>query len=292
MKKIKHSKYKNTGILFELLVRQITLEVLNNSDKANAQRILKEFFGKKTELAKELRLYNLLLKEKYNSENRAEKFIDLVCEEHTTKIDVKKLNKEKYNLVSEIKDSFDMDQFFSSTIRNYREFASVYKLFESKREKNFDIKDIFNSKYTLVEHVMNDSVKHKEKKIENKVIKEYKSQQKDLRLLAYKILVENFNKKYTKLNESQKTLLKKYINNVSNTTNFKEYVEGEVLPNIISELRSLNSNIDDKVTNIKLNETIKVLKKIKPGRDVSDSHVTSIMLAYELVKEIKSKVKK
>ena len=292
MKKIKHSKYKNTGILFELLVRQITLEVLNNPSKSNAQRILKEFFGKKTELAKELRLYNLLMKEKYNSENRAEKFIDLVCEEHVSKIDPKKLNKEKYNLVSEIKDAFDMDQFFSSTIRNYREFASVYKLFESKREKNFDIKDVFNSKYTLVEHVMNDSVKNKDKKIQSKVIQEYKSQQKDLRLLAYKILVENFNKKYTKLNENQKTLLKKYINNVSNTTNFKEYVEKDVIPNIISELRGLNKKIDDKVTNIKLNETINVLKGIKPGRDVSDSHVTSIMIAYELVKELKSKLNK
>lgn len=292
MKKIKHSKYKNTGILFELLVRQITLEVLNNSNKSNAQRILKEFFGKKTELAKELRLYNLLIKEKYNSENRAEKFIDLVCEDHVEKIDIKKLNKEKYNLVSEIKDAFDMDQFFSSTIRNYREFASVYKLFESKRTKNFDIKDVFNSKYTLVEHIMNDSVKNKKKKIKSRVIKEYKDQQKDLRLLAYKILVENFNKKYTSLDENQKTLLKKYINNVSNTTNFKEYVEKEAVPNIVSELRDLNEKIEDKVTNIKLNETVKVLKEIKPGRDVSDSHVTSLMIAYELVKELKSKVDK
>lgn len=291
MKRIKHSKYKNTGILFELLVRQITLEVLNNSNKSNAQRILKEFFGKRTELAKELRLYNLLIKEKYNSENRAEKFIDLVCEEHVDKIDTKKLSKEKYNLVKEIKDSFDMDQFFSSTIRNYREFASIYKLFESKHEKNFDIKDVFNSKYTLVEHVMNDSVKNKDKKIKSRVIKEYREQQKDLRLLTYKILVESFNKKYTSLDENQKTLLKKYINNVSNTTNFKEYVESTVLPNILKELKSLNKKIDDKVTNIKLNETVNVLKGIRPGRDVSDSHVTSIMIAYELVKELKNKVK-
>ena len=45
MKKIKHAKVKNTGVLFELLVRQITLEVLNGDTTENAKRIVKEFFA-------------------------------------------------------------------------------------------------------------------------------------------------------------------------------------------------------------------------------------------------------
>ena len=35
----KHSKLKNTGILFELLTRQITVDVLNNVGNSNAVKI-------------------------------------------------------------------------------------------------------------------------------------------------------------------------------------------------------------------------------------------------------------
>lgn len=291
MKRIKHSKFKNTGILFELLVRQITIEVLNNSKEQNAQRILKEFFATKTELSKELKLYNLILKEKYNSENRAEKFIELVCEEHVKKIDYAKLNKEKYNLVKEIKRCIDdIDQFLSSSIQNYKELASTYKIFESTRQSNYDLKDVFNSKYTLVEYVMNDTIKNKDKKVEERVIQEYKSQEKDLRLLTYKILVENFNEKYSTLNESQRNLLKRYINDITNTTNFKDYLKTEI-PTIVENLQKLNKKINDKVTNIKLKETISLLKNMKFGRKINESQVTTIMLSYELIKELQKRVK-
>ena len=82
MKKIKHSKFKNTGFLFELLTRQITLEILNGSEE-KAKGIIKEFYGRGTELSKELRLFNLLINERYNTESTAEKFIDAILEAHT-----------------------------------------------------------------------------------------------------------------------------------------------------------------------------------------------------------------
>lgn len=290
MSKIKHSKFKNTGILFELLVRQITNEVLNNK-RQKSQSILKEFFGKNTELSKELRLYNLLMKEKYTTENRAEKFIDLVCEEHIKKINYKKLRKEKYNLVKAIKENIsNMDGFLSSPIQNYREMASIYKIFESKRQENYDIKDVFNSKFTIVEHVMKDPIKDKSEKMNDRIIKEYQEQDKDLRLLAYKILVENFNKKYTSLNEDQRNLLRKYINNVTNTTNFNKYLQKEI-PNLSKRLNRLSERIDDKVTKIKLNETANVVKRIKIGREVKDNEISALMMAYELIKEIQSNLK-
>ena len=162
MKKIRHSKFKNTGVLFELLVRQITLEVLSGNSKENAQKILKEFFSQKTEIGKELRLYQLLSEEKYKSENRAEKFIDTILEARK-RIDSKKLTKEKYNLVKKIQESFDIQQFLSSPISNYKVMASIYKIFESQSAKNYDIKDVFNSKYTIVESLIGTEVKNKNK---------------------------------------------------------------------------------------------------------------------------------
>jgi len=287
MKRVKHSKFKNTGILFELLVRQITLEVLNGDTSEKAKKIVSEFFSPKTELNKELRLYELLIKEKYTSESRAEKFIDTVNEAHN-RINQKQLQREKYNLIKKINESFNMDEFLSSPISNYRLMASIYKIFESKKMDNYDIKDVFNSKITLIESITsNPAIKTQTKK--DKLVENYKKQDKDLRLLTYKILVETFNKKYSNLNESQKTLLKEYINNLSNTTGFKSYVEKEI-PNIVKELKSIQSNVNDKVTKIKLAETISVLSKTKIGKVVSDNHVSSIMMSYELIKELKVKI--
>jgi len=288
MKKIKHSKFKNTGVLFELLIRQITLEVLNGDKTENAKRIVSTFFGKGKELQKEIKLYELLMKEKYNSEQRAEKFIDTVCEAYS-KLDQEKLRKEKYNLVKEIKESFELDKFLSSPISNYKALASIYKLFESKISTNYDIKDVFNSKITIVENIISKPISNTSIP-KNELIETYKKQEKDLRLLTYKILVESFNSKYNGLNTAQKGLLKEYINNVSNTSKFKDYVATE-LPNIIKELKVINGKVCDKVTNIKLSETITVLEKMKLGRGVTDEQVSTLMMSYELIKELKSKLK-
>ena len=289
MKKIKHSKVKNTGVLFELLVRQITLEVLNGDKTENAKHIVKEFFAAGTELNKELRLYDLLLKEKYNSESRAEMFVDTVSQAHS-KLNENKLSKEKYNLIKQINEKFELEQFLSSPITNYKVLASIYKVFESKKSENYDIKDIFNSKVTLIENIISRPSLAKTNKTEDtKLIESYKQQDKDLRLLTYKILVETFNKKYTNLDSNQKNLLKEYINNISNTSKFKDYLSVE-LPKIVAELKLIKAKIQDKVTTIKLSETISVLEKMKIGKSISDGQVSSIMLSYELIKELKSKV--
>jgi hypothetical protein len=289
MKKIKHSKFKNTGVLFELLVRQITLEVLNGDKKETAKTIVREFFAPNTELNKELRLYDILLKEKYSSETKADRLVETVCDAHA-KLNQSALSKEKFNLIKEVSAKFDIEQFLSSPITNYKVLASIYKVFESKRESNYDIKDIFNSKITLIENITSKPSQKLQPTEDKKLIESYKQQDKDLRLLTYKILVETFNKKYTNLDDSQKNLLKEYINNITNTTKFKDYVLIE-LPKIVSELKSIKGKVNDKVTTIKLSETISVLEKMKMGKTVSDSQVSSIMLSYELIKELKSKVK-
>ena len=286
MKKIRHSKFKNTGVLFELLVRQITLEVLSGNSKENAQKILKEFFSQKTEIGKELRLYQLLSEEKYKSENRAEKFIDTILEARK-RIDAKRLTKEKYNLIKKIQESFDINQFLSSPISNYKVMASIYKIFESQSANDYDIKDVFNSNYTIVESLIGTEVKNKHKIIEQKAIQQFKQQSKEERFLTTKVLLETFNKKHKTLNKPQKALLREYINNVSNTSKFKEYYTQQ-LKEVITNLVGQHKVVKDKVTKIKLKETINVLKNAKIGRVVSDNQVSAMMIAYELINEIRN----
>ena len=291
MKKIKHNKLKNTGILFELLVRQITQEILSGDTKERAKSIVSEFFGHGGELIKELRLYDLLTKEKYNSESRAEKFIDSVLESHS-KLKLEKLHSEKYKLISKINECYGIETFLSSPISNYKLLASVYKIFESKRLPSADIKDVFDSRTTIVENIISKPSKVREQQIveNSQLVADYRKQDADVRLLTYKILVETFNKKYDKLDSKQKQLLKEYINNVSNTSKFKDYVQAEI-PNIVKQLTSINSKVKDKITKIKLTETINVLNNAKIGKVVSDGHVSALMLSYQLIKELKNNIK-
>ena len=111
-----------------------------------------------------------------------------------------------------------------------------------------------------------------------------------MRLLTYTVLVEKFNKKYKTLSENQRSLLKKYIYNISNTNSLKEFIEKESIE-IKKELQSFLPEIDDKVTKIKLKEAINQIKNLLKGKIVEDNQVVSLMRYYQLVKELKDVVR-
>ena len=289
MKKIKHSKFKNTGFIFELLVRQVTSEILS-SNKSIAEKILKEHFNSKKELSKELKLYQYLVNEKYNSEAKAEKFIDTVCEARK-RLDENKITKEKYNLIKTIKENYNIDEFIKSSVYNYKSLASIYKVFEVvTSNEQYEPTEIVNARFTITESIINSSIENKESKIKDAVLDEYKKIDEDLRAISYKLLVESFNKKYKSLTAEQKALLIEYINNINNTGKLSEYVNGE-LQKLTTELKEVGSKISDKVTKIKLAETVSNLKRIKSVKRIKEEHLSAIMMTYELLKELKEKTK-
>ena len=278
----KHSKIRNTGILFELLTRQITVDVLNNNKKAQAAKILKEFFNKKTQLGKEYELYKVLTTENYKSENKANHLVDAVISTRQ-KLNNSQLKREKYNLIKEIKRNYNVNDFFMARIPNYKVNASIFKLFNSNQNENPAQKT--ENRFTIIEHITRKAISPAKKK---KAITEgYKKQEKDLRLLAYSILVEKFNKKYSSLSESQRKLLKEYINNISNTNSLKEFIESETIK-VKKQLQSFLPKVDDKVTKIKLNEAVNQADTLMKGRIVEDKQVVTLMRYYQLVKELKN----
>ena len=280
--KTKHSKIRNTGILFELLTRQITVDVLNNDKKGAAANILKEFFNKKTQLGKEYELYRVLTVENYKSEIKANHLVDAVVKAHQ-KLNNSQLKREKYNLIKEVKKNYDINDFFMARIPNYKVNASIYKVFDSNHDGNPASET--QSKFTIVEHITRKEISSKKK--EKALAEGYKKQEKDLRLLAYGILVEKFNKKYSSLSKSQKTLLREYINNISNTNSLKELVETETL-RVKAKLQSFLPKVDDKVTKIKLKEAINQAEALMKGRIVEDKQVVTLMRYYQLVKELEN----
>ena len=284
MKQIKHSKFRNTGFLFELLVRQVTSDILSNR-KSIAEGLLKKYFNSKTELANELKLYQFIVNEKYNNENRAERFIDAVID-NRKKLDEKKILKEKYNLIKEIKENYQIDDFLKSQVPNYKVLASVYKIFEFNlnTENAYDPKDFVNTKFSLVEHLIAKPISNA--KVVDKINEALKKEDKEIRLLTYKMLVENFNKKYKSLNERQKGILKEYINSFTNSENLKLFIANEVVV-LNKALTTVGKQIKDKVTQIKLAETINQLNKIKTANKITDTHITSVIMGFELEKELR-----
>jgi hypothetical protein len=290
MKKIKHSKFKNTGFIFELLVRQITAEVMSSS-KSVAEKLLKEHFNSKQELSKELKLYQYLINEKYNSESKAEQFINTILEARK-KIDEKKLTKEKYNLIKEIKETYNLDEFIKSPISNYKTLASIYKIFETvTTDTQYEPTDIVSARFTIAENIINSSIQNKDVKIKDAVLEEYRKQDDDLRAVSYKLLVESFNNKYSNLTNDQKGLLREYINNINNTGKLNEYVSNEI-SKLVEGLKEVGSKISDKVTKIKLAETISNVRKIKSVKKIKEQHLSAMMMTYELLSELKQSLKK
>ena len=278
--KIKHSKVRNTGILFELITRQITADIIENKDGL-AVGLLKKYFSPNTQLGKEYELYKILTTENYKSESKANHLIDAVLKTYN-KINRSQLRREKYNLVSEIKNSYNVNEFFMARIPNYKVYASIYKLFESLTIT--DPSTETDARFTIIESIT--KRKKEDKVVENKTIAGYKKSEKDLRLLTYQVLVEKFNKKYKSLSEQQKGLLRRYINNISNTNQLKEFVEKESIK-VKKQLQSFLPNIDDEVTSIKLKEAIKQSDKLLRGRIVEDNQVITLMRNYQLLKELK-----
>ena len=277
----KHSKIKNTGLLFEFLLRQITSDVLSNKSKSIAMTMIKNRFNKNTELGKELSLYQTIISHNFNSDKKANFFITEVINNRDM-LSNSSLKREKYNLIKEIKNNFNLVEFLSSKVSNYKTYASIYKLFEYKNDISPAEKTV--SYFNLVEHLTTKDKSKLTDSYTNKIPKD-----ENLRILTYRLLLEKFNKKYEKLNYKQKSLLKEYINNISNTNSLKDHVKSEVTY-IKNELNKHKKNIKDKITRIKLNESIKSIDKFcKTGNSkfIKDDAVLQLMRYYELIKEVK-----
>jgi len=279
MKNLKHSKFKNTGVLFELLVRQVASDTLNNID-SKAIPLIKKYFAKSTELSKELKLYQTLVKEQFVREDKANHLIEAVV---TAKSQLNQtiLSRQKYNLIKEIKANYVLEDFFKTKVNNYKILAAAYKLLE------YSIADSpaesVNNRYTLIEHIT-----RKESKSVNQLdeMASFIKQDKEVRLLSYKILVDKFNEKYSNLNEGQKNLLRQYINSVSEGTELKEFIDTEVA-SIQKSLKSLMTKVTDKVVKIKLGEVTNLLKEIASAKTIKDTHILSLLRYHELIKELK-----
>jgi hypothetical protein len=278
---IKHSKYKNTGILFELLVRQITADTLSGTESP-ATSILKKYFSK-TELGKEYKIYESFFKNVNTSEAKADMVINTLIES-SKHLNRSVLRRQKYNLIKEIKEHYNLEEFFKTKLSNYKAQAALFTLLEVYNSENLSNPDqIIENKTALLEYLTS-KTQNKEEVKEN-VLEEFRSQDKDVRILTYRVLLEKFNDQYGNLNNNQKNVLKEFINGVDSTPKLKEFYNTKI-NEIKTHLSNLNKQVTDKTTQIKINEVINILPSLGKNNKVTDDHLINLLQYYQLVEEL------
>lgn len=282
--KVKHSKYKNTGLIFELLVKQVAADTLSKKDSPAVQLIRKYYAGN-TSLAKEYRLYEYIVKNRGVSQYKAEAIVSTIIE-LSRKISAQTIKKQKYELIAEIKEHYNLDEFFAIKVADYKPLAALYCLLEGQSALDLvDPQVLVDNKVTILEHLT--SQKQDEEGVKDTLIEEYSKYDKDLKLLVYKILLEKFNDKYKELLPEQKNILKEFITSVSSSTKLRKVVNEE-LSKIREEVDSLSGNVADEVVKIKLEEIAKTIVPVKNTEKITDGHLVNLMQYYELVNELKN----
>jgi len=280
---IKHSKYKNTGILFELLVRQITTDTLDGKDSP-AKDILKKYFVK-SELGREYKLYETLLKKMSLTEGRANVVVSTLIDSSKV-LNRGAIKRQKYNLISEIQKHYNINEFFNHKLPNYKIYAAFYTLLEvANTPESIDPEQTINNKVTILEHLT--AAKITEGKVRDEVMSEFENADKDVRLLAYKLVLENFNEKYDTLHPKQKSVLKEYITSIDNTPRLREFYTNKVTE-IKNELATLNKKTKNQATKIKIDEIITVINPPAKNAKITDNDLVDLLQYYDLINELET----
>lgn len=276
-RKLKHKKIKNTGLLYEFLIRQVTGDVLKGAPPTSLN-LIKKFFGEKSPLKEELELYTILLGQKVKDSNFAFKIIETVLNTRDH-IDKEKLKRDKYNLLKEINQKYDSELFFKTKVPNYPVYASIYTLLEYSEKDS--IQEYLDHKLNVANFLLESKISETSSKAFTTPVPS------ELRGLTFKLMTEKFNEKWNTLSHSQKNILRHFIHNPVDSKDSLSFIK-ERFDEVERELTNHINSIDDKVLKIKLTETLQVIPSLFKGNFTAESHYLSLMRYYELLNELRN----
>ena len=271
----KHSKYKNTGLLFELLVRQITTDTMNDSNSPAISTLKKYFVN--TELGKEYKLYEQLGTFKNLSEVKSEMVISSLLEA-SAKLDRAEIKKQRYNLIKEIKKNYNVESFFKAKVNNYKIYAALNNLIENQNNRNITPADTINNKITLLEHLIKVPTAAKE----DTLMEEYMKYPKDVKILTHRLMLEKFNDKYDHFLPEQKVILKEIVTSIDNTSKLRDFYNTKITE-VQSIITEKIKSVEDEVIKIKLQEVTKYVTTIEKNRRVTNENIVNLLQYYELI---------
>lgn len=276
MNKVKHNKIKNTGILFEILTRNIVSDSLKGKE-SKAIDIIKKHFSK-SELGKEYKIYENIIKRKNLNESKANILLEHSLLNYES-LNKDLLKKQKYNLIKNISEHYDINEFFKVKINNYKLHASIYLLLEYGQ--NISLSNKTDLKFKLLEQITSNKDQPKDQ-----LLNEITNQEKDIRILTYKIILEKFNTKYNSFNDNQKHILREFIYSPDSSTKIKELYNTEV-SKIKEQIKEINNKTKDESVKIKINEIQNILIPLNKKDKIKDFLLENLLKFYELLEELK-----
>ena len=248
----RHNKKRNTGFVFEALVREATKAILaeDNNKKQVVVSTIKEFFKKGTELSKELECYQALSKDNNLPPQLGEKLIFEV-KRKAAALNKRKLTEEKNALISEINKNISKD-VFSNFVPNYRALATIAQIFKS----DTPVKERVLLEANIIQNITEDT-------------EEQSTPMEHIDSLVVKNFIEKFNTAYTGLLSEQRQLLSKYVTSINDGYTEFQFFINEELERIKDVVTSSLSDKVIKDDNFMLEGINNVLEKIEEMRNIT-----------------------
>lgn len=277
-----HNKKRNTALLYEFLVRTISASLVEGDKKksSTALRILRRHFKPGTQLYKEFRLFNALIKTTVSNSTVSSSIIN-EAKAAAVQADLGQLDREKSLLIRNINHLIKDENFYDQPISEYRMYATIQTLLNEWRKTpgTADIEEL--AKY---EDQLHSWLVTEKKSVDHTVSEDSPGESR----LLMKVMMKKLNEKYSSaLNNEQREIIRSYAFSAANDdhTTIKKKLN-EIKKSLIESIEVYSSNHPD-------NEYIN--KKIETARGqilsesleaIDDTVVSRFMLYSSLKREL------
>ncbi len=278
---MKHNKKRNVGIVYELLLKHISTKLLEGkkSEAKVATKLIEKHFKKGTELYKEFRLFNALAKSDITHTHTVASILN-EAKIASRKLDKKKLESEKSNLLRDINYRINDKTFYYRNINDYRDLGLVQLALNEWRKEDRDVKKLVDLEMRLGELMLREKNKVNEQK--------YNASHSDR--LVLKIMTEKFNRRYgEELTKDQKKIIEGYVFlSDKEPESLQKFFQSKKIE-AINSLEAFEDKSDNKYLLSKLDEVRKKID-ILPSNNINDENVVKFLTLTKMINEIKKEL--
>ena len=280
----RHNKKRNTGLVYEFLVRRMASTMVDRDPEGYLQAvgIIKKYFSEGQPLAREKEIFDVVSTSRGLAEQAARRVLDQL-QNHIMQLDAKKIEIKKSNLIKDVHYTFGQDFFSVHRIPEYRLLASIQMLVERYRQRGVN----------LTEDVQRIQLEEALIKFMTTPADDKDAGQTGQRVdgLVASLAMKKFEERYSGvLSESQKKTIRRFMNYsmTGNKEQFSREMEEErqSLLQKIKESRGLKCFSDDVVMAQRLDEASDTLMKLDDLS--SEDSVQELLLYHKLASEIDS----
>ena len=274
-----HNKKRNVGIIYEQLLRTMANALISDETEKyqTTLKIIRTNFAPGTQLYREFRLFNALVKTTVDKESLA---IRILQEAKTAALgfDRDQLRKEKAALIKDINYSLSDPSFYSQRINEYREYATIQTLLNDWRSGTpmnlARVADYENKVCNFLLTEKNDETLS--------VLRD-----DNVSGLTVRLMTEKFNSRYgQQLNDDQQTLIREYVFSTQrgDTAQFRGYLN-ELKQTLTEELEIFSKACDNQILNEKMDRVSSAVTSLDTS-SINDDTVTRFLLVSQLKSEI------